>query len=102
MPRQKYTYNENRKEWIALVWDGTYTNTGKKHRKKLTSKKSSADLEKKVIAYKRKVEENENVSFSNMTFSQYAQMWFEQNKAAREINTRNMYERIIKNHFKTI
>lgn len=60
MAKAKYTFNESRKEWITLVWDGTYTQTGAKHRKRISSKKSSADLEKKVIAFKQALEEQKN------------------------------------------
>ena len=51
---QKYTKQNNGK-YVATVWDGTYTPTGKKHRKYLYSTKSSKDLEKKVKAYEEAV-----------------------------------------------
>ena len=52
MPKTKYTYNPERKEWYTLVYDGTLTPSGAKHRKRITSKKSSRDLENKVAAFK--------------------------------------------------
>ena len=48
---KKYTKN-SRGEYEARVWDGTYNADGSKHRKKLVSKKSSADLERMVNEYK--------------------------------------------------
>lgn len=99
MAKAKYTFNESRKEWITLVWDGTYTQTGAKHRKRISSKKSSADLEKKVIAFKQALEEQKNVSFDNRTFYEYSIHWLEISKANREKNTRQMYKNVIEKHF---
>ena len=41
---QKYTFNDKTGLYSTLVWDGTFKD-GKKHRKQITSKKSSGDLE---------------------------------------------------------
>lgn len=84
---KKYSYNENRKEWSTLVYDGTFNPDGSKHRKRIASKKSSADLEKKVAAFKAGLEE----PVSNMTFGEYAASWLEIYKATKEKNTRVMY-----------
>ena len=46
MATTKYKLN-SRGYYEAKIWDGTYTKSGAKHRKSITSKKSSADLEKK-------------------------------------------------------
>ena len=62
MAKAKYSFNEARKEWYTLVYDGTLTATGAKHRKRISSKKSSADLEKKVIAFKQELSQ-ETCSF---------------------------------------
>lgn len=40
MAKAKYTQSKDGK-WYAYVWDGTYTATGAKKRKKLSSSKSS-------------------------------------------------------------
>ena len=72
MAKAKYTYNPERKEWYTLVYDGTLTKTGEKHRKRITSKKSSADLEKKVIAFKQSLENNEAINLSTITFGEYS------------------------------
>ena len=37
MAKAKYTYNESRKEWYTLVYDGTLTASGAKHRKRISS-----------------------------------------------------------------
>lgn len=97
MPRTKYTYNEKRKEWITQVFDGTYTPDGRKHRKTLSSKKSSADLEKKVAAFKQTVAESGASAPAAYTFGEYARIWLETAKASREQNTRRMYEAVLVN-----
>ena len=91
MAKAKYTYNEKRKEWSTLVYDGTLAPTGAKHRKRITSKKSSADLEKKVIAFKQKLESGDVVQTSTITFGEYAQTWLSLYKANKELNTQKMY-----------
>lgn len=101
MAKAKYTYNETRKEWYTLVYDGTLTATGAKHRKRITSKKSSADLEKKVIAFKQGIEE-QGAILSNITFGEYAQRWLETSKATREHNTIRMYRTTLNSCFDEI
>lgn len=86
----KYTYNEKRKEWYTLVYDGTLTSTGEKHRKRISSKKSSKDLEKKVNAFKLSLDTEATVS--NITFGEYATSWYELYKSNKEINTKSMYK----------
>ena len=96
MAKAKYKYNPQIKGWCTQIWDGTYTKTGEKHRKKLVSKKSSADLEKQVNEFKRQVESGGAVNYSALTFPQYALRWFESSKAASEINTQRMYRTTLK------
>lgn len=91
MANTKYTYNEKRKEWYTLVYDGTLTATGAKHRKRIASKKSSADLEKKVIAFKQQLANDEVTKLSTITFGEYAEQWFETSKATKELNTKRTY-----------
>lgn len=91
MAKAKYTYNEKRKEWVTLVYDGTLTPTGAKHRKRLVSKKSSADLEKKVIAFKQELDNKGIVQVSNITFGEYSRMWLDLYKQNKELNTQKMY-----------
>ena len=85
----KYTYNEKRKEWYTLVYDGTLTPTGEKHRKRISSKKSSKDLERKVQAFK---ESLETTAVSSITLGEYAAQWLDLYKSNAEINTRLIYE----------
>lgn len=97
MAKAKYSFNEKRKEWVAFVYDGTRTPTGKKRRKMLTSKKSSADLEKKVAAFKAALADDD-VQKRTITFGEYAERWLEVSKATKELNTRKMY-RYTLSHF---
>ena len=91
MAKAKYTYNPVRQEWYTLVYDGTLTPSGAKHRKRISSKKSSADLERKVIEFKQGLDKNA-VQVSNITFGEYSQTWFELYKASKELNTQRMYK----------
>lgn len=91
MATTKYTFNPVRKEWYTLVYDGTLTPSGAKHRKRIASKKSSADLEKKVADFKRSLE-SEAAQLSSITFGEYSRQWFDLYKASKEINTQRMYK----------
>lgn len=102
MAKAKYSYNEKRKEWIALVFDGTFTDSGQKHRKRITSKKSSADLEKKVNEFKRQVEEQGASRACPYTFGEYARLWLDTAKATKEENTKRMYDIVLKSSFNGI
>ena len=55
MAKAKYIKN-SRGEYETKIWDGTYNTDGSKHRKRLVSKKSSADLERQVNQLKNDVE----------------------------------------------
>jgi integrase len=103
MAKAKYSYNEKRKEWSTLVYDGTLTDTGAKHRKWISSKKSSADLEKKVNEFKRSLEEGtKEYKLTNITFGEYAQEWLETSKSSREQNTKRMYDIVLRSCFNSI
>lgn len=91
MAKAKYSYNPDRKEWYTLVYDGTLTKTGAKHRKWISSKKSSADLEKKVNEFKQSLKDG-FIETSNITFGEYSQSWFDLYKSSKEINTQRMYK----------
>lgn len=99
MAKSKYSYDPKYKRWTALVWDGTYNSNGQKHRKKLTSKKSSADLEKKVNAFKNQVETRSVCAY---TFGEYAQIWLDTAKATKEENTKIMYRTTLASCFNAI
>lgn len=101
MAKAKYSYNPVRKEWYTLVYDGTLTPAGAKHRKRITSKKSSADLEKKVLEFKSNLQKGD-IQTSNITFGEYARQWLSISKATREQNTIRMYEGILNSCFDDI
>lgn len=90
----KYKYNEKRKEWSTLVYDGTLTPTGEKHRKRITSKKSSRDLENKVNAFKASLDSS--VKASNITFGEYAKQWLELYASNKEIYTQLSYKSLVR------
>lgn len=91
----KYKYNEKRKEWGTLVYDGTLTETGEKHRRYISSKKSSKDLERKVAAFKDSLQKA--AAPSMITFGEYANKWLELYKSNKELNTQTMYRKTLKN-----
>lgn len=84
------------------VWDGTYTDTGKKHYITLRSKKSSKDLEAKVSDLNNKVKQRQFIRKSDVTFYEYAQAWKLAYKSNLELNTQNMYTNIIEKHLVAI
>lgn len=96
MASAKYKLN-SRGYYEAKVWDGTYTQTGAKHRKTIISKKSSADLEKKVIAFKNQLEKQE-VAEINITFGEYSRRWLDIYKQTKELNTQRMYRVCVNNY----
>ena len=99
----KYKKNEKTGYWSTLVWDGTYDADGRKHRKQLTSRKSSADLEKQVTRFKMEVEEKGAAGKQSGTpFLIYARQWLELAKASKELNTRKMYHGVIEKYFDII
>lgn len=102
MAKAKYSYDEKKKDWHTNIWDGTYNKDGSKHRKYIRSTKSSADLERKVAAFKKQVEEKSATRLSTLTFGQYAREWFEISKKTKELNTRRMYEGVINKYFNSI
>ena len=81
------------------AWDGTYDEYGRKNRIHLCSKKSSADLEKKVNELKAAIKEGTHVLESDETFVEYSRRWLEAYKAVKSTNTRAMYKNIIEKHF---
>lgn len=97
MAKAKYTKN-SRGEWETKIWDGTYNADGSKHRKRLVSKKSSADLEKQVNRLKSEVENGQYVQNTDIMFLDYAREWLRVKKGVREKNTQKMYSNIIEKH----
>lgn len=97
MATAKYKKNY-RGEYEARIWDGTYNPDGSKHRKRLVSKKSSADLERQVNRLKNKVENGKYVQKTDIYFTDYANEWLRVKKSVREKNTQAMYRNIINKH----
>lgn len=98
MAKAKYTYNEKRKEWYTLVYDGTLTPTGAKHRKRITSKKSSADLEKKVNEFRNRLNKSDFVSDSTITLGEYSRTWLSLYNVNKELNTQKMYSLVVEKY----
>lgn len=99
----KYKKNEKTGLYSTLIWDGTYDADGRKHRKKLTSRKSSADLEKQVAQFKLEVQEKGSVTkVSTTPFLPYAREWLSITKAGKELNTKKMYRYTIDRYFSLI
>ena len=67
MAKAKYKKN-SRGEYHTRIWNGTYNPDGSKHRINLKSKKSSADLERKVNALKSQVKNGNYVQDSDILF----------------------------------
>lgn len=97
MAKAKYKKN-SRGEFETKIWDGTYNSDGSKHRKRLVSKKSSADLERKVNQLKNEVENGQYVQNTDIMFTDYASEWLRVKKGVREKNTQKMYKNIIETH----
>lgn len=97
MATAKYKKNY-RGEYEARIWDGTYNPDGSKHRKRLVSKKSSADLERQVNRLKNEVENGKYVQKTDIYFTDYANEWLRVKKSVREKNTQAMYRNIINKH----
>lgn len=92
----KYKKNPKTGLYSTLIWDGTYTSDGKKHRKQLTSRKSSADLEKQVYAFKKEVEERVRQSGAGQTsvytFGEYLIRWMVATKSGFSEHTKQSYK----------
>ena len=80
------------------IWDGTYNADGTKHRKNLSSDKSSADLERQVNALKNQVAQAAYVPPADILFPDYARQWLKVYKASCGDKTIEMYDRIIEKH----
>ena len=101
MAKAKYTRQSNG-YFQTKVWDGTYTQSGKKHLVNLRTNKSSRELENMVNEFTAKVKAREFVRSSDQTFNDYAMTWLDTYKADVELNTRNMYANIIDKHLNVV
>lgn len=94
MAKAKYTKGKDG-YWKTRVWDGTYDAVGRKRYITIRSRKSSKDLENKVIEHNRQIKDREYIIPSSISFWEYAVEWEKVYKASRAGNTRAMYQRII-------
>lgn len=97
MAKAKYTKGKDG-YFKTNVWDGTYKPDGRKHYVPIRSKKSSADLEKKRIAFEESVRDRTNIRQSDISFVNYAREWKKVFKDGKSHNTREMYYNIIEKH----
>lgn len=97
MAKAKYTRGKDG-FFRTKIWDGTYNPDASKHRVILSSKKSSADLERKVNELKLKVKNGESIQQTDKMFVDYAREWKRTYKDIREDNTSAMYDNIIEKH----
>ncbi len=97
MAKAKYSKND-RGVWETRMWDGTYNKDGTKHRKRLVSRKSSADLERQVTQLRNTLENGQYVRNTDTMFLDYARQWIETKKGTREKNTQVMYQNIVEKH----
>lgn len=95
MAKAKYTRSKDG-YFQAKVWDGTYTDLGKKKYISLRTKKSSKALEDMVTEHNQLVKSRQLVKNTDISFVEYARTWRDVYKATKSINTKSMYDRIIK------
>lgn len=75
----------------ARVWDGSYTDSGRKHYIDLYSTKSSRDLELKVIEFETKKRQGYIATTKNVDIYEYAEQWYKTSKAFVEDATKGNY-----------
>ena len=95
----KYTKNK-RGLYQTAVTIG-YDDSGHMIRKWIYAR-TIAELEKKIAEIKGDIASGRNLLTENVLFGEYAQMWLETYKANRGINTRQMYERLLKSRFEPL
>lgn len=97
MAKAKYTRGADG-YFKTNVWDGTYKVDGRKHYVPIRSRKSSADLEKKRIAFEESVRNRTNLRQSDISFLEYARKWKKVFKDGKSHNTKEMYYNIMEKH----
>lgn len=96
MPRSKYTQGKDGL-WRTAVRTGNYDKNGRPISVRLSSSKSSADLEKKVRDLKYKIERGYVYISQGITLGEYAPLWLE-TKKSRSKATYQEYEYFVKSH----
>ena len=87
--------------YMTRVWDGTYKD-GKKHYKAISSRKSSRDLELKVIEFCANVKTGGEAISSDATFYEYACDWVQRSKQHAEKSTLQWYVNIIERYLSEV
>ena len=91
-------YKKNAKGFYRTGVTIGYDESGKMIRKYLTARKID-DLKAKVEEVKRAVKSGMNLLDDDVRFGDYARMWLDTYKINRGINTRQMYEHLIRKQF---
>ena len=78
------------------------TNEQGKPRRKWLSARTIGELERKISDVKVALGSGKNLIVEDVRFGEYARIWFETYKASRGINTRAMYQNLLKLHFDKI
>ena len=102
MPKSRYKQGKDGR-WRTMISTGKYDENGKLITVRLSSSKSSADLEKKVQDYKYKLRHKVGtpVETESVLFKDYAEKWLA-TKEQRSIKTYEMYENIINKHLESL
>ena len=101
MATAKYKRN-SRGKFETKVWDGTYTDTGVKHRITISTSKSSRELERLVDEHNEKLKNRSLVKRSSISFIDYARAWQKAYKGGKRHNTKAMYTNIIEKHLSAV
>ncbi len=83
--------------YSARVRTGLYTDDGKPVTKDIYAK-TSKELEKMVAEINYEIDHGIYANDKNLTFGEYAQKWLKVAKDSKEINTKAMYDKIIRLH----
>ena len=78
-----------------------YSENGTPKRKWLSAR-TIAELEAKIAEVKMQLATGHNLLDEDVRFGEYAQMWFETYKKNRGVNTRQMYEHLIRKQFEAL
>jgi integrase len=100
MPRSKYTKGKDGL-FRTAVRTGQYDDSGKPISIRLSSSKSSADLERKVREIKYEIERGHVYISQATTLKEYALTWLE-TKKSRSVSTYQGYEYFVNNHLKPL
>ena len=95
----KYTKN-NRGYYQTAVSIG-YDENGR-HIRKWVYARTITELERKIFDVKCDIATGKNLLTEDTRFGEYAEMWLETYKANRGVNTRQMYEHLVRKQFESL